>query len=52
MNEKYLTLHPDPDKQGVRIDWVKYQLVAQAIQDLIARAPGVKLQRLRLSELQ
>lgn len=28
-----MTLHPDPGKQGVRIDRAKYDLVAQAIQD-------------------
>ena len=35
MDEKILTLHPDPGKQGVRIDRAKYDLVAQAIQDAL-----------------
>jgi len=35
VDEKILTLHPDPGKQGVRIDRAKYDLVAQAIQDAL-----------------
>ena len=35
MDEKIQTLHPDPGKQGVRIDRGKYELVAQAIQEII-----------------
>ena len=30
-----MTLHPDPGKQGVRIERRKYDLVAQAIQEVI-----------------
>jgi hypothetical protein len=30
-----MTLHPDPGKQGVRIERAKYDLVAQAIQKAI-----------------
>ena len=96
MDEKIQTLHPDPGKQGVRIDRGKYELVAQTIQEIIrqqgeisfndlmqavnerlqgkmagsiswyvttvkldleargviARVPGAKPQRLRLSGLQ
>jgi hypothetical protein len=35
VEQKIMTLHPDPGKQGVRIDRAKYDLVAQAIQEAI-----------------
>jgi hypothetical protein len=35
VDEKIMTLHPDPGKQGVRIDRAKYDQVAEAIQDAL-----------------
>lgn len=35
MDEKILTLHPDPGKQGVRIERARYDWVAQAILDAL-----------------
>jgi hypothetical protein len=35
MDEKILTKHPDPDKQGVRISKAKYDLIRETILDLL-----------------
>ena len=35
MDEKILTKHPDPNKQGVRISKTKYEVMRQTILDLL-----------------
>ena len=35
MDEKILTQHPDPAKQGVRIDKVKYDMIRETILDVL-----------------
>ncbi len=36
MTEKITILHPDPSKQGVRIDLVKYESIRTAIEEILA----------------
>jgi hypothetical protein len=36
MSEKIKTLHPDPNKQGVGIDSEKYDLIRQAIVEILS----------------
>lgn len=38
MTDRILTLHPDPQKQGVRISKVKYEVMRGAILDVLREA--------------
>ena len=44
--DRIATLHPDPNKQGVSIDKVKYDAVSAAILDSIREDPGLTFEEL------
>jgi Family of unknown function (DUF6958) len=41
MTERILTLHPDPQKEGVNIDTGKYEVIKAAILEVVGAAPEV-----------
>jgi hypothetical protein len=46
MSERFLTLHPDPGKQGTNIDRDKYDLIRQAILESVRERGEITFQEL------
>jgi hypothetical protein len=46
MQERILTLHPDPSKQGVNIDRIKYHVIREAILETIRDRDGITFSEL------
>jgi len=46
VNDKIVTLHPDPNKSGVNIDRAKYEFVREAIISVLGEKPELTFSQL------